>query len=421
MLLQFKANNFRSIKEPIILSMQTASKDEKNYFDEGKYQLLNTAVLYGPNASGKSNILAALKYMKYIVLNRTKVMQSTDTLPYDPFRLSTETELSSSSFEIIFFVDDIKYRYGFELDETTIFSEWLFADENGRESKLFYRDIDEDDYVNKDTFKEGFVFFDKENKKIKISKNRLFLWKCDEDEGFVSQLILHWFNNFNSLDGMRNSKYLKYTMNKLNNDDFKDEITSLVKTADMGIESIESDEEEYPEEILAIFSEKTREKQSSTRTFIKTHHKKFDEDQNELKNVVFELNKEESQGTQKFFAMSAPILDTLKKGTLLIIDELDASLHPMLTKHLVKLFHNKNINKYNAQLIFATHDINLLKKSLFRRDQIWFADKNEYGATQLYSLAQYNNVRKDEDFGKLYLQGKYGAVPYLEDFDFGED
>lgn len=421
MLLQFKANNFKSIKEPIILSMQTASKDEKNDFKVGKYQLLNTAVLYGPNASGKSNILAALKYMKYIVLNRTKVMQSTDTLPYDPFRLSTETELSSSSFEIIFFVDNIKYRYGFELDETTIFSEWLFADENGRESKLFYRDIDEDDYVNKDTFKEGFVFFDKESKKIKISKNRLFLWKCDEDEGFVSQLILHWFNNFNSLDGMRNSKYLKYTMNKLNNDDFKDEITSLVKTADMGIESIESDEEEYPEKILAIFSEKTREKQSSTRTFIKTHHKKFDEDKNELKNVVFELNKEESQGTQKFFAMSAPILDTLKKGTLLIIDELDASLHPMLTKHLVKLFHNKNINKYNAQLIFATHDINLLKKSLFRRDQIWFADKNEYGATQLYSLAQYNNVRKDEDFGKLYLQGKYGAVPYLEDFDFGED
>lgn len=421
MLLQFKANNFKSIKKPIILSMQTASKDEKNDFKVGKYQLLNTAVLYGPNASGKSNILAALKYMKYIVLNRTKVMQSTDTLPYDPFRLSTETELSSSSFEIIFFVDNIKYRYGFELDETTIFSEWLFADENGRESKLFYRDIDEDDYVNKDTFKEGFVFFDKESKKIKISKNRLFLWKCDEDEGFVSQLILHWFNNFNSLDGMRNSKYLKYTMNKLNNDDFKDEITSLVKTADMGIESIESDEEEYPEKILAIFSEKTREKQSSTRTFIKTHHKKFDEDKNELKNVVFELNKEESQGTQKFFAMSAPILDTLKKGTLLIIDELDASLHPMLTKHLVKLFHNKNINKYNAQLIFATHDINLLKKSLFRRDQIWFADKNEYGATQLYSLAQYNNVRKDEDFGKLYLQGKYGAVPYLEDFDFGED
>ena len=421
MLLQFKANNFKSIKEPIMLSMQTASKDEKNYSDVGKYQLLSTAVLYGPNASGKSNILSAIKYMRDLVLNRTKVMQSTDTLPYDPFRLSTETESSSSSFEIIFFVDEIKYRYGFELDETTIFSEWLFTDENGRESKLFYRDVDEDDYVNKDTFKEGFLFFDKENKKIKISKNRLFLWKCDEDEGFISQLILHWFNSFNSLDGMRNSKYLKYTMNQLNNDDFREDITSLVKTADIGIESMESDEEEYSEKILSMFSEKVREKQSSTRTFIKTHHKKFDKDNNELKNVVFELNKEESQGTQKFFAMSAPILDTLKKGTLLIIDELDASLHPMLTKHLVKLFHNKNINKYNAQLIFATHDINLLKKSLFRRDQIWFADKNEYGATQLYSLAQYNNVRKDEDFGKLYLQGKYGAVPYLEDFDFGED
>ena len=133
---------------------------------------------------------------------------------------------------------------------------------------------------------------------------------------------------------------------------------------------------------------------------------------------LFELDEEESRGTQKFFKMSAPILNTLREGKVLIIDELDASLHPMLTKHLIKLFHNKKINKLNAQLIFATHDTNLLHPSMFRRDQIWLTQKDRYGATELYSLAQFKNVRKDEDFEKKYIQGKYGAVPYLQDFGF---
>ena len=151
---------------------------------------------------------------------------------------------------------------------------------------------------------------------------------------------------------------------------------------------------------------------------INTKHKKYDENGNNVGEVIFELSKEESQGTRKFFAMSAPIIDTLQNGTILIIDELDASLHPILTQHLIKLFYDKNINDNNAQLIFATHDTNLLKPSIFRRDQVWLAEKNKYGSTNLYSLARFKGVRAKEDFEKQYIQGKYGAIPYLGRSEF---
>ena len=151
---------------------------------------------------------------------------------------------------------------------------------------------------------------------------------------------------------------------------------------------------------------------------INTYHKKFDENNNEIGNEIFELDDEESLGTRKFFKMSAPILNTLQEGKILIIDELDASLHPMLTKHLIKLFNDKDINTKNAQLIFATHDTNLLKPQIFKRDQIWFTEKDKYGSTTLYSILEIKGVRANDDFEKQYIQGKYGAVPYLGKFEF---
>ncbi|MEA2028054.1 MAG: AAA family ATPase, partial [Campylobacterota bacterium] len=157
---------------------------------------------------------------------------------------------------------------------------------------------------------------------------------------------------------------------------------------------------------------------SITSVSLETYHKKFDKNNQEIGQVIFELDKEESKGTRKFFKMSAPILNTLKDGKILIIDELDASLHPMLTQFLIELFNDKEINKYNAQLIFATHDTNLLNKNIFRRDQIWLVEKDQYGVTDTYSLAQFKNVRKSEDFEKNYIQGKYGAIPYLGKFEF---
>ncbi len=406
MLLQFTVNNFKSIKDTTTLSMATSSKDEGNFFPVKKYQLLQSAIIYGANASGKSNFLKALAFMRRVVLNRDKVILSTDKLLHYPFKLSTETEDSSSSFEMVFFVDEIKYRYGFEMDSMIVYAEWLYADENGKESKLFYRDIEEELYVNRIKFKEGL--------RLKVSQNQLFIWKCDQEGGEISKSILQWFNNLNMIDGMEHDQYIDEAMQQMENEQSKNELISLVKTADIGIENILLEEESIPKNIMEDMPFHPDLKKLS----LFTHHKKYDEHNNKIGITIFELNEEESKGTQKFFKMSAPILNTLREGKVLIIDELDASLHPMLTKHLIKLFHNKEINRHNAQLIFATHDTNLLNESMFRRDQIWMAQKDEFGATDLYSLAQFKNVRKKEDFEKRYIQGKYGAVPYLDEFSF---
>lgn len=424
MLLQFSVSNYRSIKDKITFSMLSSSKNE-NTFKIKKYNLLNSAVIYGANASGKSNLLRAMAFMGRIVLNKTKVIQSTDTLPHDPFRLNSSTQDASSIFEIVFFIDEIKYRYGFELDNTTVYSEWLYADEKGKEAKLFYRDADDEEYVNSQKFKEGYPFFDNSKSKIKISSNQLFIWKCDrEDDGIISKSILKWFNRFNLIDGLDHGGYISYTMKKMEDLNFKNEMIKLVKTADIGIEDITIEEEDVPLDMIeklslpASIKEEILKDGGLKSVSINTYHKKFDKDNNEIGNEIFELDDEESLGTRKFFKMSAPILNTLQEGKILIIDELDASLHPMLTKHLIKLFNDKNINTKNAQLIFATHDTNLLKSQIFKRDQIWFTEKDKYGSTTLYSILEIKGVRANDDFEKQYIQGKYGAVPYLGKFEF---
>jgi AAA15 family ATPase/GTPase len=226
------------------------------------------------------------------------------------------------------------------------------------------------------------------------------------------------------IDGMEHDGYINFTMKKMEDEVFRKRIVELVKTADIGINDIQIEEEDMPLDVIAKlpFPEDMKAKIIADKgwksVLLNTMHQKFDGAGQSVGNVVFELNEDESKGTKKFFAMSAPILDTLQNGKILIIDELDASLHPILTQHLIKLFHDKDINKKNAQLIFATHDTNLLKPELFRRDQIWLTEKDHYGATTIYSLAQFKNVRKQEDFEKQYIQGKYGAIPYLGTFEF---
>ncbi len=424
MLVEFTVNNYKSIKDTIKFSMITSSKDEGNCFSHRNYNLLRSSIVYGANASGKSNFLQAMAFMSRFVLNKYKILQSVDKLPHEPFKLCDETENSSSDFEIVFFINDIKYRYGFEMDNENVYSEWLFADEKGKESKLFFRDIEEKDYVNPNKFKEGHIFFDKKEEKIKVSSNQLFIWKCDQNDGEISKSILKWFNQFNMIDGMDHQGYINFTMEQMEDDVFKNEIINLVQTADIGIESLSIEKEDIPIDIIESLplSEDIKNELlndgGAKSIRLNTMHTKYDKNGKIIGEVVFELQKEESKGTRKFFAMSAPILDTLKNGKILIIDELDASLHPVLTQHLIQLFHNEAVNTKNAQLIFATHDTNLLNRNIFRRDQIWLTEKNKYASTDLYSLAELKNVRKKEDFEAQYIQGKYGAIPYLGEFKF---
>ncbi len=420
MLLQFSVNNFRSIKDTVTFSMSTASNEtSKHSFQTRDYHILNSAVIYGANASGKSNVLKAMSFMRNLVLNKPKITQSTDDLPHQPFRLNTETEQASSYFEIVFFLEDVKYRYGFEADSTTVYAEWLYSDEKGKESRLFERDNEQNiHYVNKQKFKEGLG--------LKVPDNHLFIWKCDQNDGDISKKILQWFSHFNLIDGLESEGYLHVALKQMENTNAKSELLKLVKIADLGINEIEMEKKDVPQDFIKHLPipEDLKQKMLDDGIFttieLQTRHKKFSADNQLIGTVLFELNEDESQGTQKFFTLSAPILDTLDKGKVLLVDELDVSLHPMLTECFIKLFNNKELNKHNAQLIFVTHDIHLLSvPELFERDQIWFTEKDQYGSTKLYSLLEFrkNNKGKDvratDNLEKHYLQGRYGAVPYI--------
>jgi AAA15 family ATPase/GTPase len=419
MLLQFSVDNFRSIKDNMLFSMLASTEDNDNSIEMGEDRILRSAVLYGANASGKSNLLKAMSRMRALVLNHTKVSQSVDRLTHEPFKLNSSTENASTTYEIIFFIDNKRYRYGFENDSTTIYAEWLFEKESRKESKLFYRDAEDEFYVNPTRFKEG------KGLEEKTLNNHLFLWKCDSENGKISQAILKWFFNFNMIDGYENRGYIDYSRKELSNDNFKQDIINLVQVADLGIDDMSTHEEEVSTDMLdtmqlpKAIKDELVVKGGLMKVETSTVHKKFDKVNNEIGSVSFELDKDESIGTQKFFAMSAPILDTLRNGKILIIDELDASLHPILTMHLIEMFHNKETNQKNAQLIFATHDTNLLQTDLFRRDQVWFAEKDRYGATSIYSLLEYKySTRKTTNKEKNYLNGRYGAIPFIGEFQF---
>lgn len=406
MLVQFEVDNFTSIKETAKLNLTSSTGD-----------LLQSVVIYGANASGKSNILKAIKMMVSLVLNKNKVLSSEDILEHKPFLLNSQTEEASTTFEMIFVIDEIIYRYGFEYDSQMIYAEWLFADEKGTEAKLFYRDVDDGFYVNDIEFKEG------KGLEERTLENHLFLWKCNSENGKISKKILKWFFNMNMLDGLKDNRYLGYTTTKLNDKHFKKEILEMMKIADLGISDMETaDNDMILDEKFLVLSDDLQKAIIKSSTNPITIHQKFDEDNHFIENVEFSLKEHESLGTKKFFALSAPILDTLKMGKILIIDEIDASLHPLLTKYLISMFHDKSLNKHNAQLIFATHDTNLLQNDLLTREQIWFAEKDKYGVTELYSLLEYEEVktRKDSDKEKYYLQGRYGGIPYIGDFSFEE-
>ena len=414
MLIEFSIGNYRSFKQKVTFSMEAANLvaiekklDEDNLFavDED-LSLLKSAAIYGANASGKSNLVKALNFMKMFMINSSKDTQSVDDIPVEPFRLSTETENKPSYFELVFIMDGQKYRYGFEATQKKIVTEWLCYIPTKRETKLFKRDIDGFNIAKK---------YNAEGLQQKTRDNALFLSVSAQFNVDIAEKILDWLtNHLNIISGLSN-RYLSYTINCLLKDKNKSDIIELIKNLDLGIENVIIEEkelklEDIPDE-LREFIKKSGQLQA---TSIITTHKKFDSDGNRESNEQFDLNEHESEGTNKVFSLAGILLDTLSEGKTLVIDEFDARLHPLISKAIVELFNSNQTNSYNAQLIFITHDTNLLNNKLLRRDQIWFTEKDRYGATTLYSLAEYK-IRNDASFESDYIKGKYGAIPYLGD------
>lgn len=415
MLIEFRVGNFKSIKDTVTFSMVAANLTSKNKDMDANHvftykkpiDLLKSAALYGPNASGKSNFIESLAFMKKFVINSSRETQVTDEIDVDPFQLSSVTENKPSFFEMILAVDEMRYRYGFELDREIIHSEWLYRAKD-RETLLFIRNIES--IESKGSFSEG------KGLETKTRPNALFLSVCAQWNGTVSTEILKWFKNLGIVSGLNDMGYRPYTVQRMENVDFREKVLTFIREFDFGISDLVVEHsavtvDSFPKDMPEALQKHLLEKGGIVKT-VRTSHKKFNENNECIGDVLFDLDLHESEGTQKAFAFSGPLIDVLTNGKILIVDELDARFHPMITQEIVRMFHDVHLNPKNAQLIFATHDTNLLDHNFFRRDQIWFLEKDRYGATALYSLVDFK-VRNDASFGKDYISGRYGAVPFL--------
>lgn len=422
MLVQFKLRNYKTFKDEAKLSLVPSKyfkeRDKENLIDVPQFgmQLLKSAVIYGANASGKSKLVEAMVFMKKFIVNSSKDTQKGDPIDVQPFRLSTETEHEPSEFEIIFIHEAEMFRYGFEVTKEKVVAEWLFHKGKIKEVELFYRE--EQAFEVHRNFKVGDMLA-KENL---VRENALLLSVAAQFNDPKAGKIFDWLSKFNVLSGLNEDGYRGYTMSRTHDQDVKDQILKMIKHADIGIEDLnveQSDLDEIsksvPDELRKVFIKTFKDK--TIYTDVLTTHKKYDINNKFVEFEQFSMGREESSGTQKFYALTVPILETLASGNTLVVDELDSKLHPNLVCKLVEIFNSKEQNPLNAQLIFNTHDTNLLSSGAFRRDQIWFTEKDRYGAARLYSLSDIKKVREKELIEENYILGKYGAVPYLGDFN----
>ena len=411
MILEFSVKNFLSFKEKVTFSMIANSNKElnDNYVEIGGNKVLKSAAIYGANASGKSNLFKILTLV-VLMLRSSNSVDINAKLPLIPFKLDKGSVNKPSEFEIKFILDETRYVYGFIADKDKIYDEYLYYYPNGRETKIFDRtNINEYSYTQKD---------EKILREIeaKNAQNKFFLatatnWNFDKTKAAYNFLT----NGIGTCNNLEILKNMAYKMYETNPDYLKDFAIDFLQKADFNIEDYQISQIDVPGEFLTAIPEfitKTLpDKPKAYQVLFK--HKNSDN---------YLSIDEESLGTQMIFAFIHFLADSLKNKKVLIIDELDKSLHSFLVQYIVEIFNDAEINKNGSQLIFNTHDTNLLDLNILRRDQIWFTEKNsETGESDLYSLSDFS-VRKQENVEKGYMLGRYGAVPFIKnDFNLWEE
>lgn len=413
---EFKFGNFRSFKEEQILSLEAMSQkrpelDCFNIKEEGKDRILKTSVIYGHNSFGKSNIFKALSTMKRIIKQCTNPDYKIDV---DNFKLDKESKNFSSLFEVTFINNSITYRYGFEVLKDKIVKESLYK-KNVREVAIFKREDSENSSIELNTS------YKRLKKYIEFTReNELFLSSMiKNNEVDEIKEIYDWIlNNIKvfSADRISSANTSRLFLDKKLE---QKKILEALQNADLGIESIEITEEEkdfndIPNFIKELIIKSFKGKEDLEKKIFKTQevfqHNIYNENDEKIDTVNFEIYDKESEGTIKLYSIIGPVLEALKNGHTLFIDELDSKLHHSITKYIVDLFHDLSINKNNAQLIFNTHDFYLLKEDIFRKDQIYFANKNKFGESSLYSLGDFKGIDKKSNILVHYLAGNFGAV-----------
>ncbi len=429
MLIEFKVENYRSFRDQQLFSL-VAGRDNNhpgNLIPSAGFSVAKVAAIYGPNASGKSNLIKALSAVQRFVLASATKMNLGDRIDVSPFRLDAEMRNKSSRFEMTIVVEGTTYVYGFSATPDRVHDEWLSVRKpGGRLSQWVERRFDSE--TEKTTWQlKGPIKSDAELLKAKTRDNGLLLSRGAElNIEPLSPLFLWFRKNLQILDLSIPPIHLaQETARRMDrNAELRARIVELIRDADFGIGGIDVSEAPAFPPLPEDTPDVLREFYSNVQTGLKTHTSKNDltkfsvtteHAQHETGETIrFNLEEDESNGTQRFFAVAGPILDALQNGHVLVIDELDCSMHPKLTRKLIELFQSSEWNSTGAQLIFATHDSSLMQSSLFRRDQIWLTEKRRDGSTDLFSLHDIdseNRPRSSESLEKNYLAGRYGAVP----------
>ena len=411
MLIRFNFKNFKSFKDENLLDMEATSLKEHEYniSKTDNVNLLKVAAIYGANASGKTNVLQAFDYMKKRILVSDDSRKNSPIDEENIYSFMINNDPISLEVEILAKNDKV-YKYGFEVLKDSIISEWLYIKKVNKFYPIFDRE------KNNVTMKSN----NKISGLANIDERTLFLniySKIDKDNEDFNN-VYEWFVNANYLD-LGNPRFEDFINNRislkiLSDETYKNELLRFIKTFDSGIEGIKT----TPNSIEEVQNNNSLVK-------IELIHRGED---NKLKPLHLDL---ESNGTRKMFHLFDFFMDALKNGMVLFIDELDAKLHPLLTRYIINLFHNSETNIGNGQLIYSTHDTVNLNKDTFRRDEIWFTEKNRDGVSEIYALSDYileededsknktsRKVRNDATYNKDYLTGRYGAIPVLEEFEF---
>lgn len=412
MLISFTVGNYRSFYKRKTLSLiaQKLSEDAKdNVAKQGTLDVLKTLALYGANSSGKSNLVRALLTMGDCVLGSVRLNEG-DQLQYDPFLL-VKNKREPTFFEVSFVKDATCFRYGFTYSLKRIEEEWLFSKKptaRSKEQVLFIRNADGIG-VDAKAFPEG------EGNEEKTNDNRLFLSLCGQMNGDVSNQVISWFHSgINVVSGISNQRYRDYSARAfLENSEESNKAKDFFKQLQLGFEDLSARQISttlgFTEGDSPIVHK---------RIVMDTFHNVYNDAGSVCGTATLSLDKNESDGTNKLFDLSGPIFNSLMNGSVLVVDELDAKMHPLISQFIIRLFNNPETNPQNAQLIFTTHDTHLLSAKILRRDQIWFTEKNDREQTDLYCLVDIvlpdgSKPRNDANYEKNYIAGRYGAIPFM--------
>jgi AAA15 family ATPase/GTPase len=417
MLIRFSVENFRSIRDRQEFSFAaTVLKDlpESVVHPDGlSVGLLKTAAIYGANASGKSNVLRAFEFVRGAVRDSQRVWAPESEIKVQPFLLDDATD-RPSCFEVEFLLDGTRHQYGFKATKRSIVEEWLFAYPANRRQMWFTRD------VNKSRRFEFGKNLIGENRTIEglTRENSLFLSAAAQNNHELLSPVYKWFvDRVRTVAGNREI-VLQETLQMCDNENIKKVVGQMLAQVDLGVLEIEVKqkpiEDESVRRILSFVWDTLSESAAGKRLAPPTTLPEISFVHRGMSAPVTFAKEDESAGTIAYLALLGPALSSLAQGDLLLVDELDASLHPLLAIELVKLFNNSQLNAKNGQLLFNTHDTNLLRSDVLRRDQIWFTEKDKAGATHLYPLTDFK-PRKAENLQRGYLEGRYGAIPFVGD------